>query len=368
MIRFHTLFQCDFYDSTILERKDAIAEQKWIDWTNCESMHDTALDAALAKLTEKGIKDIMCMKYDWSEKVIAQFYSTVWFEKAHNTIMHFMIEGQKYNVTYTQFRDILGFDKDDTAKSMPRVHALRKVPNHSLAHMFYEGTKVGDYGSTQHLLPCYKYLHSLIRSIAAPKFGDLSQFSVFDFIWEEINSSPYHMKMIEEVTNKNFVKEIRHECYRVKKIIPRQLVDVDMDSSPIVPPSHIGTYKATATKRCIAANISSSTFMTRGLKSILKVCIHNATEIREHRVRINTVLKKIDERHQKICTKLNLTPPTSPLVDDEEVPPMPNFDDPFVFYEDLEKEYVEEMDEGTGEAAIDDEGMGNTTDDDMDED
>ncbi|WVZ75050.1 hypothetical protein U9M48_023145 [Paspalum notatum var. saurae] len=395
--RFHTLFQCDFYDSVIIERKDAITNQKWIHWTHCESMHDPALDAALAKLIEKGMKDIMFMPYDWSEEVIAQFYSTVWFEKAHNTIMHFMIEGKKYQVTYTQFRDILGFEKADTAKSRPRVHALRKIPSHDLAHMFYEGTKVGDYGSTQHLLPYYKYLHSLIRSTIAPKSGDLShlqtiikslltffskhgpKFSVFDFIWEKIvacacNSlkirthAPYLMKMIEEVTNKNYVKEITHESYRVKKIIPRHSVDVQLDSSPPVPPSHLGTSRAATTKRSLGANISSSTFMTRALKSIFKVCIHNATEIREERVRTNKVLKKIDERHQNIFTKLNLTPPTSPLVDDDEVPSMPHFDDPFVFYENMENKCVEEMNEGNDKAVVDDEENGNTTDEDMDED
>ncbi|KAJ1262227.1 hypothetical protein BS78_09G090900 [Paspalum vaginatum] len=320
--RFHTLFQCDFYYLHIFERKYAITKQKWIDWTHCESLHDTALDAALAKLIDKGMKDIMCMKYDWSEEVIAQFYSTVLFEKAHNTIMHFMIEGQKYKVTYTQFRDILGFDKDDTAKSRPRVHALRKVPDHDLAHMFYEGTKVENYGSTQHLLAYYKHLHSLIRSTVAPKSGDLShlqiitksllnfflehgqKFSVFDFIWEEIvgcayNSlktrthAPYLMKMIEEVTNKNYVKEITHECYRVKKITHRQ---------------------------------------------------------------------------PKIFTKPKLPPSTSPLIDDEEVPHTPHFDDPFMFYEDMQNKYAEEMDEGNDDDVINDEDNIHTTDEDMDED
>ncbi|WVZ70427.1 hypothetical protein U9M48_019098, partial [Paspalum notatum var. saurae] len=101
---------------------------------------------------------------------------------------------------------------------------------------------------------------------------------------------------------------------------------------------------------------------------VAQVCIHNATEIGEERVRTNKVLKKIDERHQKIFTKLNPTPPTSPLVDDDEVPPMAHFDDPFVFYENMEIKCAEEMNEGNDEAVVDDEENGNTTDEDMDED
>ncbi|WVZ55019.1 hypothetical protein U9M48_005737 [Paspalum notatum var. saurae] len=138
-----------------------------------------------------------------------------------------------------------------------------------------------------------------------------------------------------------------------------------MDSSPPVPTSHLDTSKAAATKRSFGANISSSTFMTRALKSILKVCIHNATTFREERVRTNKVLKKIDERHQKIFTKLNLTPPTSPLVDDEEVPPLPHFNDPFVFYEDMKNQHAKDMDEGNDEAVVDDETNGNTMDEEI---
>ena len=51
----------------------------------------------------------MEFQHDWNTKVIAQFYATLYVEEDERR-MHWMLEGQWYNVDYIAFAAVLGFE------------------------------------------------------------------------------------------------------------------------------------------------------------------------------------------------------------------------------------------------------------------
>jgi hypothetical protein len=100
----------------------------------------------------------------------------------------------------------------------------------------YARSKQGNFGETTDMLPFYAYLNRLFRRTVTPREGDGTkiltynknilaamapnangfEFSIFDFIWEEINAisenplkscgyAPYLMHMIERVTARTFL-------------------------------------------------------------------------------------------------------------------------------------------------------------------
>ena len=56
--------------------------------------------------------EIMEFQHDWNTEVIAQFYDTLYVEEDERR-MHWMLEGQWYNVDYDAFVALLGFSEED---------------------------------------------------------------------------------------------------------------------------------------------------------------------------------------------------------------------------------------------------------------
>jgi hypothetical protein len=111
----------------------------------------------------------------------------------------------------------------------------------------YPRSKQGNFGETTNMLPFYAYLNRLFRRTVTPREGDGTkilaynknilaamapnangfEFSIFDFIWEEIKAisenslkscgyAPYLMHMIERVTARTFFYEKEHHPLRIK--------------------------------------------------------------------------------------------------------------------------------------------------------
>jgi hypothetical protein len=111
----------------------------------------------------------------------------------------------------------------------------------------YPSNKRGSVGTTADLLPFYAYLNCLFHRMMTPREGDTSNipsynqnlllamaprpcgfdFSVFDFIWEEIKAisesplksygyAPYIMHMIKRVTGGAFGCDKEYQPLRIK--------------------------------------------------------------------------------------------------------------------------------------------------------
>jgi hypothetical protein len=177
--------------------------------------------------------------------VIAQFYTTVCFEK-HKDIrkLHWMIESQWYKVSYSHFARLFGFGWKDA--SCPRVPLALKVEARKIKFMYLR-SKQGNFGETTNMFPFYTYLNHMFRRTVTPRKGDMTkiptynksilaamapntngfEFSVFDFIWGEIKAisenplkscgySPYLMHIIERVTTQTFLYKKEHHPLRIK--------------------------------------------------------------------------------------------------------------------------------------------------------
>jgi hypothetical protein len=210
-----------------------------------ESKHDPIFDSVTTACTAKHLREILAFKKKWNNEVIAQFYATVYFEDHGDTRkLHCMTESQWYEVSYAQFARLVGFGKKDASR--PRIHLALKLEARKIKFV-YPRSKQGNFGETTNMLPFYTYLNRLFHRTVTPSEGDGTkisaynknilaamdpiangfEFSVFDFIWEEIKAisknslkscghAPYIMHMIERVTARTFFYEKEHHPLRIK--------------------------------------------------------------------------------------------------------------------------------------------------------
>jgi hypothetical protein len=146
-------------------------------------------------------------------------------------------------VSYAQFARLFGFGWKDASR--PRIHLAPKLEARKIKFM-YSRRKQGNFSETTDMLPFYAYLNHLFRrtmtregdgtkilvynknilAAMAPNANGF-EFSVFDFIWEEIKSilknplkicgyAPYLMYMIERVIAHTFICEKEHHPLRIK--------------------------------------------------------------------------------------------------------------------------------------------------------
>jgi hypothetical protein len=137
---------------------------------------------------------------------------------------------------------LLGFGRLDADR--PVLHFALKLDSKEPRFM-YPSNKRGSVGTTTDLLPFYAYTNRLFRRTMTPREGDSSKilsyngnilaamapnglnFSMFDFIWEEIKAilnnplkscgyAPFIMHMIERVTTCTFGHDKEHHSLRIK--------------------------------------------------------------------------------------------------------------------------------------------------------
>jgi hypothetical protein len=132
----------------------------------------------------------------------------------------------------------------------------------------YPSNKQGNFGEITDKLPFYAYLNQLFRRTVTPREGDGTkimsynknilatmapnvnefEFSIFDFIWEEINTilenplkscgyAPYLMDMIERVTARTFFCEKEHHPLRIKNDLRAPVEDTRAMTPHSSPPS-----------------------------------------------------------------------------------------------------------------------------------
>jgi uncharacterized protein YozE (UPF0346 family) len=180
------------------------------------------------------------------------------------------------------------------------------------------------FGTTQGLTPYYKLLNQLFRYTLYPKVGDSDnisnmsnnliarmapnqdEFSVFDFIWEEIiiclvfpkksyHYAPYIFAMIKQVTGVEIMTDKGHQVYKPKKRQLQHLVKFGSHaprcstqgpsqtptilhglSSSQGPSSSRGPPRAPKKKGIL-------NFISQGLFACFNVGHHNAEEMHAHK-------------------------------------------------------------------------------------
>jgi hypothetical protein len=129
--------------------------------------HDRVFDEVVSAYKAKNVRDIMAFRKNWNNKIIAQFFATLYVEERGDTRkFHWMTEGRWYEITYEQFTILFGFGRDGANHNM--IHFALRIDASKLRFM-YAINKRGIVGTTLDLLPFYAYLNRLFRRTMTPR-------------------------------------------------------------------------------------------------------------------------------------------------------------------------------------------------------
>jgi hypothetical protein len=247
---FHTFFQQDYYSTAIIaKKKGTVAEARWIDWGYMEKTNNAIFRDIIDVCNTLIIKPLMSFRHSWNTNVIAQFYATVTFEENESARkMHWMTEGTRYNVTFTHFVRYLGASPMDL--TLPCIHRGNRPMEPSAMKFIYPRNKQANAGYAVGLYSYYSMLNRMFCLTLTPRGrnpADISNsakdllahmrppglpFSVSDFVWEEIKTitaspqrlcgyAPYILHIIEKVSNRKFLKNTKHEPFKVP--VPKRM-------------------------------------------------------------------------------------------------------------------------------------------------
>ena len=216
---------------------------KRINWVHVADLNDPMLNQVIKTCKAKNVYNILSLHKDWNTELIAQFYSTLWREgEGKDAIMHWMLEGKRFQVSYRRFTQILGFDEEDLNH--------RKLPDFNppmdsqLDDLYDKKDGFRKYVNTLGMKSLFKYLNTFFWLSLAPRVrdktnvhninktllfamgGDQESFSVFDFIWWKIVDvsqsgtksliyAPYIMYMMGRVFKIHFWCDSPHPTYRI---------------------------------------------------------------------------------------------------------------------------------------------------------
>jgi hypothetical protein len=121
--RFWSLFHSDWYRSIYLHKKTLVVPTKKMNREWMATKKKSIFDKIKGTCDELVMIKMMSFKYDWNEKIICQFYTTLYFDAAGQKMM-WLTAQQQYECTVHRFARMLGF-----------VHPLTIEPK-SWIHMF----------------------------------------------------------------------------------------------------------------------------------------------------------------------------------------------------------------------------------------
>jgi hypothetical protein len=134
--------------------------------TGMRAKKDMHFNRILEACDFNGITDLLQFKHNRNQEIIAEFYSTILFDKKGRIFM-WMTNGRRFNVKLSQFAQILGLSSQlDIPKKlhsgrmmMPREMTPMYIPNSD-----FQAPKVDG------LLPHFLVLHRMMRKTLAPLF------------------------------------------------------------------------------------------------------------------------------------------------------------------------------------------------------
>jgi hypothetical protein len=83
--RFHTFLQHDLYELVIITKGKPVVISQWIYWSYMKNKHDLIFDIVVAACRAKHLRDVMTFRKNWKNKVIAQFFATLFVEEHGDT-------------------------------------------------------------------------------------------------------------------------------------------------------------------------------------------------------------------------------------------------------------------------------------------
>jgi hypothetical protein len=197
--RFWTFFHQDWYHSVLYRKTTLVVKHQsvHIDYMKCKK--DMHFNRILEACEFHGIIDLLLFRYNWNQEIIAEFYTTLFFDKKERIFM-WMTNGRRFHIKLTQFAKILGLSAHlDIPK---KLHTGRVMTPRKMTPMYIPNS---DFRAPQvdGILPHFLVLHRMGRMTLAPRIGDPNaipayeqnlldalmkheRFDVFDYIVDEI--------------------------------------------------------------------------------------------------------------------------------------------------------------------------------------
>lgn len=337
MLRFHTRFQEDFYETVIFSKANPVLVSQYIDWESMKKHNDPILNQIIDACTSRGLKTLLGYRRDWNVELIAQFFATAFFderaEHRRNWELHWRLNGGDYSITYEMFAKVLGFSGNDL--SHPRIHSEHVLPA-SRTKFMYHAANQENFEKVNGLYTYFSILNRMFRKtiylregygshvpnymrnlLARMREGALP-FSVFDFVWEEIKIisqspqnycglAPYIMIMLENVAGdvtRIILNDVKHKPLQ---LVPAKNPTVPPPPAPEGEPTAAGTIAGSISAGAMGAMTPRPEFRSDGnhdsssilkvLKTIFSMCksthekVHKERQARKkdsQRIRENT--------------------------------------------------------------------------------
>jgi hypothetical protein len=361
-IRFRLKFNVNWYESVILSKENLTIDMKSIKWDNLRSLNIPAVNESIDICHAMGMTNIMALNYDWNEDVVAQFYANLYVRLDTRTF-RWLLQGKPHSVSYEKFAQILRFGEEDLGH--PKLNGGEFPLDSEMAFMYDSMFGKVEFGTTHGMKPIYRMLNQLFRYTLTPKIGDnynisniakeilvrmaprKEDFSVFNFIWEEIivcsvsaNKScqyaPWIFKMICEVTRVDILTNKPHSWYKPNKGNIECLLKFGKHAPPR--PTSLGgsssgvpsTYEPpssslgpSASRGTVPLCKKIFNFLSQGLFACFNVGKHNAQEIRSHQQHVDEQLIKLETCQKAFLAQHNIE--HSPIREPVDFPPPPTF-------------------------------------------
>jgi hypothetical protein len=136
--RFWTFFHQDWYRTVLYPKSSLVAKQQYIDIEYMRNKKDMHFNRILEACDLHGITDLLQFMHNWNQKIISEFYSTLFYDKKERNFM-WMTNGRRIHVRLAQFAHILGLSSQlDIPKKLHsrQVMMPREMTLVHLGHWF----------------------------------------------------------------------------------------------------------------------------------------------------------------------------------------------------------------------------------------
>jgi hypothetical protein len=212
-------------------KSSPVVKQQYVDIEYMRNKKDIHFNKVLEACDLHEITELLQFRHNWNQEVIAEFYSTLFYDKKERVFM-WMTNGKRFHVQLSRFAQILGLSSHFYI--LKKLHSGRVMIPREMTPLY-----ISDSGSqppkVEGLLPHFLMLHRMMRKTLASRI-DYSEvipgyernlldalmkpmrFNVFEYIVDEIwkiatnplrscGFAPYIQYMIEMVTNEKFYKD-----------------------------------------------------------------------------------------------------------------------------------------------------------------
>jgi hypothetical protein len=290
--RFWIFFHQDWYQTVLYLKTSPMVKHQFVHIDYMRATKDMHFNMILEACDLHGIIDLLQFRHNWNQDIIAEFYSTLFFDKKERIFM-WMTNGRRFQVKLSQFAQILGLSSQlDIPK---KLHSERVIMHREMTAMYIPNSDFQP-SKLDGLLPHFFTLHRMMRKTLAPRIGYSEaisvyernlldalmkpvRFDVFEYIMDEIwniatNSlrscgfAPYIQYMIEVVTKEKFYKDVAHE--RLRSVVPKDpRTHRASSSTPAATPSH-----TTRSGGASSSTPSVNSSFTKMFRSIFAMCWH----------------------------------------------------------------------------------------------